>query len=148
MAKNNAWEVIMLAVWLLLLGMGVSMKAIEQITLEELKERAKKVEIVFNNHPDDTSIILNGGVAEITPGRVNITIKGATDVTLKKAAQDLALRVWLIGELEKIKSITINKVAGADNEYEIIPQPGSLSERVKAKDPQQTTMEALLGIPN
>lgn len=89
--------------WLVSLGMGVHMNAMQKITLEELKERAKKVEIVFNNHPDDTSIILNGRLAVITPGCVNVTIKGVTDVTLKRASQELALRVWLIGELKKLK---------------------------------------------
>jgi hypothetical protein len=106
------------------------MEAAHKIALQELKERARKVEVVFNNHPDDTSIIFNGGVAEIAPGRVNITIKGVTDVVLKKKARELALRVWLIDELEKIKSITIHKVVGSHGEYEIITEPGSMSTRL------------------
>lgn len=73
--------------------------------MEKLKEH---VSITFNNHPDDTEIVLNGGVIKITPTRKNVTVKGVKEVKIQILAGAL-LAHYTIKKLQETKEITVIK---------------------------------------
>ncbi len=70
---------------------------------------AEHVEITFNNYPDDTYIILNGGLVKITPTRKNIKIKGVKNVLIQ--TKDTFIMLFTIEDLQNIQTINVNQDA-------------------------------------
>lgn len=102
--------------------MALRISAMEKQTGPTLNTQSyEPVQIVFDNHPHDTVISLNGGMLTIKPGEKNVTATSVKKVEIKLLDGAL-LNQWLLHELQKVKRITVTQ-GKKSGEYVIIEEP-------------------------